>query len=273
MRLGENYLANNPDPRLAKWQARNLWRKLLSVFTAFTEGDDLSHYNTVANWAEKQTENKFSVLKIGEGNSPNPDPELFYSVAQALASNTAIMGYWFFRSNVSGALQGDYAVAILEQVAQIVGYKPVIWIDVETSDNTGNAMRLTRLKEMVDKLNLWNPGKVGLYSSPGFANIYLTPVPAWLNTLWHWIAHWTDAPLPTQPNGWNTARRKIWQYGIWPTYAWAKPVPGAQPPVDTDRFFGTEEEMRAFTGAPPALTLEQRVAALEAAARLHGWEV
>lgn len=251
---------------------KRAWRAALALTVSFTEGDDLSHYNTITNWFAKQAQNKFSVLKIGEGNSPEPDSKLWQFAADAKASGTVVMVYWFFRSNVSGTTQWQYALAILEQLTAFLGYKPVLWADVETNDGVSNATRLARLKDFLDGATLWNPGKVGIYSSPGFANLYLSPAPAWINEFWHWVAHWTSAALPTQPTGWNVAQRKLWQYAVWNNYAWATPVPGADPDVDNDRFFGTEAEMRAFAGIP-TLTLEQRVSALEAEARAHGWNV
>ncbi len=269
MRLGENYLTHNPEPGAPRVNLlKRAWRKVLALTVNFTEGDDLSHYNTITNWFAKQGQSKFSVLKIGEGNSPNPNSKLWEFSADAQASGTVVMAYWFFRGNVSGVTQWQYAVPILDQLAASLGYKPVIWADVETVDNVGNTTRLVRLKDFLDGATLWNPGKVGIYSSPGFANLRLSPAPAWINEFWHWVAHWTSAALPTQPTGWNVAQRKLWQYAVWNNYAWATPVPGADPDVDNDRFFGTESELRAFAGIP-TLTLEQRVTALEALAHTH----
>ena len=266
MRSELNTIPSTHQPRVNL--LKRAWRKVLTLTVTFTEGDDLSHYNTVTNWFAKQAQNKFSVLKIGEGNSPNPDSKLWQFAADAKASGTVVMAYWFFRDNVSGVTQWQYAQAILDQLTTFLGYKPVIWADVETNDGASNATRLLRLKDFLDGATLWNPGKVGIYSSPGFANLRLTPTPAWINQYHHWIAHWTSAALPTQPTGWNVAQRKLWQFSVWDNYAWSSPVPGADPDVDNDRFFGTEAEMRAFAGIP-TLTLEQRVAALEALAHTH----
>ena len=63
--------------------------------------------------------------------------------------------------------------------------------------------------------------------------------------------------------------RKLWQIGYWDGFAWCPPVPGAEPDVDRNKFFGSEAELTAFTGASPALTLEQRVAILETKTHTH----
>src|SRR5690606_29664541 len=121
---------------------KRAWRKALALTTTFTLGDDLSHYNTINNWFAKQAQNKFSVLKIGEGNSSEADSKLWQFAADAKASGTVVMVYWFFRSNVSGVTQWQYALAILEQLTAFLGYKPVVWADVETVDGVSNTTRL-----------------------------------------------------------------------------------------------------------------------------------
>lgn len=270
MKLGANYLKYNPLPAEEKIGPVALaWRRALATLTTFTPGDDLSHYNTVNNWFVKQTEMKFSVLKIGEGNSPNADSKLFEFAASAKASGTQVMGYWFFRSHTPGETQWNYCLAIVDQLAAFLGYKPFIWADAETNDGVANSVRIARLGMFLTGANNWNPGRVGVYSSPGFANTYLTPVPSYINTVKHWIAHWTSAALPTSPNGWSTAQRVLWQIGYWDAFSWCPPVPGCAPDIDRNKFFGDEAALTALTGANPPPTLEQRVTALEALAHSH----
>lgn len=270
MRIGENYLIHNPAPEKERLNPVDVaWRSLLAATQVFVPGDDLSHWNTINNWFLKQTEMKYSVLKLGEGNQVIPDEDLFGFAEQALASNTQVMGYWFFRSNYAGELQWANCLNIAISLSELLGYKPVIWADVETSDGVGNSLRISRLGTFLSGVNAWNPGKAGVYSSPGFANTYLTPTPAYINTNWQWVAHWTSAALPTQPNGWNAAMRKLWQIGYWDGFSWCPPVPGAQPDVDRNKFFGDESALTTFTGALAQLTLEERVAYLESIAHSH----
>lgn len=270
MRLGENYLANNPDPREEKLDVfRTLWRAALATTQTFTWGDDLSHYNTITDWTAKQAAMKFSVLKMGEGNSPNQDSKLTEFLNGAKASGTIVMGYWFVRSNVSGTLQRDYSLNIAGVMQSILGYKPFLWADVETSDSTANSTRISRLGDLLAGWDVYNPGRVGLYSSPGFANTYLTPVPTYVNLVKQWVAHWTSAALPTQPNGWNAANRLLWQTGSWDNYAWCPEVPGSISETDTNKFFGTEQDLQNVTGANPPWTIEQRLAYLETFHPLH----
>lgn len=262
---GEYYLSFNEKPDSPRGVGALVdWARKVFSPAAVTEGDDLSHYQAgkILSWAAKQVENKFSILKLGEGGLM--DSALLGFVQGAVQVGTQVMGYYFFRSNVSGTQQADDAIAMAEQVTPILGYKPVIWADVETVDGADNVMRITRLSAFMNAVHVWNPGKVGIYSSAGFANQYLTPVPGWINNYWHWVAHWTGGSTPIRPTGWSLSRLKVWQYGVWDNYAWSKPVPGALPDVDVNRFMGTADELQAFTGAV-GLTLEERVARLEAA--------
>ena len=59
MKLGENYLTHNPQPHVNL--LKRAWRKVLALTLSFTEGDDLSHYNTINNW----------FLNKGRINSPS----------------------------------------------------------------------------------------------------------------------------------------------------------------------------------------------------------
>jgi GH25 family lysozyme M1 (1,4-beta-N-acetylmuramidase) len=250
----QNYLQFNPAPQQEKLSIfKRAWRSALAVVQTWTHGDDLSHWNTVLNWFQKQAEMKFSILKLGEGGDPLPDSKLWQFVADAKASGTVVMVYWFFRSDVLGETQRDYALALLEQVEKFLGYKPFFWADVETVDNVANEVRLARLKILLDGVNAWNPGKVGIYTSPGFANTKLSPMPAWINAFWHWIAHWTSAALPTQPAGWSVAKCKVWQIGYWDGFSWCPPVPGCEPDIDRNKFYGDEVELAEFAGYVPPL--------------------
>ena len=100
---GKNYLEFNPDPRQ---NPPSLWMRFVTAVQTLTltrvEGDDLSHYQAghIQSWPTKQTENKFSILKLGEGVSNEPDSLLFEFASSAKNAGTRVMVYWFFRSHV-----------------------------------------------------------------------------------------------------------------------------------------------------------------------------
>lgn len=256
-------------------RTQGLWRGLRALATAvtFTEVVDVS------KWQPSSSVNYAALLEGGV-------PAL---VAKASESVTILDGqfanhwqgargvgmwampYHFFRSNQGGVPQANYFWAAIQPLLDALGYVPPLWVDVETVDGvTSNTTRLARLQACLARLDeLAGPGRAGIYTSPGFANTSLSPAPSWINNYWHWVAHWTSASLPTQPAGWDAAKCPLWQYGVWNDHSWCQPVPGCVPDVDRDRFFGDVEALGAFVGAPPAPTLEERVAALEAMAHSH----
>lgn len=251
-------------------------RMLQALVTQTVEFIDISKWQVDGqiDWTALKAGGVLGVsIKASEGTTI-VDPLFQTHFNKALEAGLFVKPYHFFRSNLAGGPQAEHFMTTITPLLDQLGYVPPLGVDVETTDNTGNSTRLSRLQACMSQLvSMSTLDRPGMYTSPGFANSYLSPAPTWINNYWSWIAHWTSASAPTMPAGWDAAKRKLWQYGVWNDHSWCQPVPGGQPDIDRDRFFGTPEELVTWFGAPAPKTIDERVAALETEARAHGWNV
>lgn len=210
---------------------------------------DLSNWNTVTDWAAlKASGVEGVILKVSEGITVL-DGKFATFAGAAIQQGMSVMAYHFFRGNLDGVAQADFCWGALQPLRNALGFAPVVWVDVETVDGVSNATRISRLAAFLSRMETLQgqAGKVGIYTSPGYANVYLTPTPAWVNDYWHWVAHWTSG-LPASPAGWLTIKRVLHQYGVWNDHSWVLPVAGCNPDIDRNRWGGSVEALRVFAG-------------------------
>lgn len=242
------------------------YRAILALVTTFTDYLDISKYQlpTLINYSEVEA-GGIPVIWLRTSDGKYIDPEFDAHWQNCLAEGISVAVYHFFRSNLTGEEQAALIWAIIQPLIEALGYVPRIWLDVESTDLTGNNTRILRLKACIDSLNTYilertgQVERVGIYSSPGFANVSLIPTPAWLKVttigarIFQWIANYTSAALPMQPTGWPVVNRIGWQKGIAGTHEWIPyPVPGfGDMKVDYDYAFMGEAEFIAFNGGVP----------------------
>lgn len=257
-------------------RARTLVRDIFSLEEI--EGYDVSHHqndaqddNAIPFALLKSLGHEFTIIKATEGTSFQ-DGYWTQNWQEAVAAGLRVCGYHFFRSNLGGSQQGEYALNNFLPLVQAVGYKPILFLDVESRDGVGNTVRSNRFVAMVNYL--LNAGvQVGVYSSPGFwdANMDHSVVAGVLPRIWQWIAHWTSGSTPLQPRQWTSDRIRFWQKGISGVHSWlpAPPV-GFSGNVDYNVFIGTSGELDEVLQVPPppsgcdCETIEARLSALEA---------
>ena len=219
-------------------------KKVLAIPT-FVDGVDMSHWNKEKDFAKiKASGIDFVILKATEGIGWTDDAwEQNWN--DALANNLMVMPYHFFRSNYGGAPQANWCMEQTKDFIVAVNGKTIFWNDVETADGSSVTQRQNRL--LASHLTLAGNGfQSGYYSSPYMWNMLIGKV-SWANDYHQWVAHWTSASEPALPQGWSREKTKFWQYGIYPTYSWAKPVEGAGT-VDVNRFYGTIQELHDLLG-------------------------
>jgi len=219
--------------------------KMILATPTFIDGVDMSHWNREHDFAKiKASGIDFVILKATEGTGWT-DETWEQSWRDALDNGLVVMPYHFFRSNYGGAPQAKWCLDNIIDFLTVVDGKTIIWNDVETSDNTTNDQRRKRLYS--SHITFEGSGfQSGYYSSPYMWNLLVGNV-SWVNDYHQWVAHWTSASEPALPTGWTREKTKFWQYGIYPTYSWAKPVEGAGT-VDVNRFYGTVQELHDLLG-------------------------
>jgi GH25 family lysozyme M1 (1,4-beta-N-acetylmuramidase) len=176
--------------------------------------------------------------------------------------------------------QANKHLAVTQNFRNTVGYKPILFCDVETLDGTSIDTRTARV---IDFLNALKAAGVqrGIYSSPGFWNgninhNMIAPILAdTVSPVWLWVAHWTSAALPLKPTGWTDARLKFWQKGISGQHAWCPPPPpGFAGTVDYNTFFGTLADLQSLLQVPQSMPpIDEAVTILWREAGLRGWNL
>lgn len=214
---------------------------------------DLSKWNTVLDWAALAASEVKAVLLRATFGPQGIDSKFVENATQAHAHGMLVMTYHYQYTNYSAIDQANHHWNVIEPLFEMLGYVPVV-IDDEEDIEPGitNSQRIQGMGEFLytieDKQGV--PGRAGVYSSPGYANQYLSPAPYWINDFIQHVAHWHSGPLPTPPKGWKPVP-EYHQYGIWNDYPWCDPVAGCKNDIDRDRFFGTYQDLyELLTGQP-----------------------
>lgn len=142
-----------------------------------------------------------------------------------------------------------------------------------TSVGTLAAMKiiLAQVDAALQTMMVKYPRRMLFYTNPDMIfNYFSNNLPVWVTNHDLWIAHYgVDKPaVGSQYKTWRfwqqTDRAVGANYGV------------ESQQIDQDVFNGSLSELQTYCGLPsdvPALTLEERVMALEAQARAHGWQV
>ena len=237
------------------------------------KGLDLSRYNGRGDWqAVKAAGISYVIIKAGGVYSATgatyTDDLLADHVAGAQSVGIPFGLYWFFLPFNNIQTQVNYFLALVQQ------YQPQIpmSIDVESNNGVTAATTTKHLKNMVTLLKA--TGKpVIIYTRQSHWDLNILSDPLW-QSCELWASRWRSGLTSPWSDGsfkfrdWNTWR--IWQYsGDNNALARAHGFPGypnGDPDIDLDWYNGTETDLANWIGAAvPVLTLEERVARLEAA--------
>lgn len=224
---------------------------ILSIET-FVDGIDLSHWN----WSEgkepdfeiiKANKFDFVIFKATQGIWFK-DGKFEPGWMAALDNDLVTMIYHFFEGRSGGAEQAHYCIEYVKDYLKAVNGKTIFFDDIEKAYGEDMGQRQRRA-HAYNQTIVEEGFLTGNYSSPGRWKQLMGDVPlSWINDYYQWVAHWTPYPAPTLPIGWTKAKCKFWQYGISPTYSWAKKV-GTNGNVDVNRFYGTIEDLKKLLGS------------------------
>ena len=224
----------------------------------FIDGVDLSRWN----WSEGRFpdfkviyDNDFTFVILKATESDWFDDERFeQGYQEALDNGLIVMPYHFNRTNVGGAKQCYWHLEKIANYLKAIDGKTILWNDIETVDDDDGVGAHQNRARAYNQIAVAEGFQTGNYSSHYLWNKVMgtTPV-SWVNDYWQWAAHWTPAASPLLPIGWTKEKSKFWQYGISPTYGWAKEV-GTDGKVDVNRFYGTVQELEELLGvtSPPS---------------------
>jgi GH25 family lysozyme M1 (1,4-beta-N-acetylmuramidase) len=220
----------------------------------YTDGIDGSHWNQSTGremnfHIVKDNGFDFVIWKITE--SDWFFDETFYpAFEQATDAGLIFLPYHFNRTNKDGFDQAQWMLRKAADYLKVVDGKPILWNDVETDDGGTLSQKQNRARAFNETI-VEEGFQTGNYSSKSRWERIMGSVPqSWVNKYFQWVADWTPNSSPRKPIGWE--RDDFWQYGISPTYSWAKHV-GTDGNVDVNRFYGTLQELKEILGitVPP----------------------
>jgi lysozyme len=248
------------------------------------KGVDVSHWNPVLNWpAIKAAGYDFAFIKATEPANympPNGVDDKFAVNATGAQSAGMLWGpYHFWRYGGTGGPEGQID-AFLASILPGPTCKYIV-LDIEDTAAPKKTLEtLRRLARSIVYLESRLPAgyEVLLYSARwwwdawiGNDDVTLADGSRVVFSKWPlWVAHYTENPdiAPMLPLTGSWVSYLFYQY----TSKGNIPNSG-DPTIDLNFTRLTLDQIRHGAAPPPPLTLEDRVARLEAEARLHGWNV
>jgi lysozyme len=274
----------NPSNRLEKDfmprrpLAEELFVRLAPAFplVAYVPLVDLSHWNNVTSFKAIKDAGYVGVYLKATESDYYTDPTFSERWRKAADVGLLVGAFHFFRTNKYGGTQADHHLNVIRPLMDSKVYLPSAG-DFETNDGYGMGERQARAKAFLDSVQAVQKKKPVIYTSNYlWSSIFGNP--AWATNYLGWVAHWTSAPSPLLPVGWNTEMTILWQDGICGVHGWLPPsVPGVEGDCDHDKSYLSLTQLQELAGyvepPSPGGELEARVARLEAEARVHGWNV
>jgi lysozyme len=194
------------------------------------QGVDVSVYQGHVDWAQVRDAGiEFAFARVSDGTG-YPDTEFASNWPSMKAAGVARGAYQFFRPEEDPTAQANLFGSMLAAAGGVVpGDLPPV-LDLETTDNTTDAMIQARMQTWFAAMQSATGMKPILYLSPSFA------AHAGSGFTGHglWVADW-GVPCPWVPAGWST-----WAF-------WQKSdkgsIPGIPSAVDLDEFDGPPAEL------------------------------
>jgi lysozyme len=211
---------------------------------ATTKGVDISHYQPNTNWATYAgTGRDFAFVKATEGTSYK-DPDFNANWAGMKANNIVRGAYHFFHPSDDPIAQADFFTSTVGPLGDgDIG----LALDLEVTDGMSDATVASTAKAFLARVQQ-NSGKTPIvYVSPGFFSGIGNP--SGFSQYRLWVANW-GVSCPTLPNGgWTTWT--FWQDSD------NGSVSGVNGAVDTDKFNGSDADLRALAGSKPEPAIAQ----------------
>jgi GH25 family lysozyme M1 (1,4-beta-N-acetylmuramidase) len=140
--------------------------------------------------------------------------------------------YHYYQPSLDPIKQADHFIRTAGKE-----YKRYI-VDVEASERDPKITQ--KLSVFLDRLEKLTSTRPAIYTSAGYWNDFIHPIPAWAGTYDLIVAHYTSAHAPILPNGWKAY--VIWQFSDYWNF------PGCDEQADANWFNGDLEQCRAWFG-------------------------
>ena len=201
--------------------------------TETTKGIDVSYYQGTIDWAQvKNAGYEYAFVRLSDGSTFR-DPKFARNWAGTKAAGVVRGAYQFFRPSQSATVQADMMIAAMADF-QPGDLPPVI--DVEATGGMSAKNIAARVRIWTDRVEAALGVKPIVYTGKYF---WRDQVGGPTDFADHplWVAQYTSL-CPDLPAPWTTWT--FWQYSD------KGRIPGIKGDVDTNRFNGTLDDLRAF---------------------------
>jgi lysozyme len=206
---------------------------------------DLSHHNTVADFAAARQAGIAAVFHKATQGTINQDPLYTSHKAKAMAAGM-LWGAYHFGVGADGVQQAEHFLTTVNPDDQTL-----LVLDFEANPQ-GPSMDLEEARAFVTHVQSATGRFPGLYGGHYLKQLLGTNTDPVLANCWLWLSQY--GPTAVIPPNW--ARWTMWQY----TDGAVGPLPHEVPGIgrcDRDKFNGSEADLRAFWVSP---SLAQAVA-------------
>lgn len=229
-------------------------------------GFDLSHWDGTVVWPEVPSDYKFVFIKATEGGY-RPDPLAWQHWIGAGQEKLLRGAYHFWRYSAPASVQAKEFVDRLRWLEAEGGkseFPPVV--DIEDPLAPQKSIILPHIRAVLANVELLYGRRPIVYTAKWYADAWLGDC-SWLREWPLWLADYTSAP-PNQP---RRLPRGLTKWTFWQYCDWGE-IPGiAENDEDLDVFNGSLDELYAFAGLKPPMSIEDKVALLWGAhPELHG---
>ena len=173
-------------------------------------GADLSYWQGDIDWPLFASKVNFAYLRAGYGNDYT-DPRLTEYMLGCAGHGIPFGLYWYAKPGKDWAKHAN-SFARYEEMGAL---PPVL--DVEETGGLGKTALDGWLSKLINRYESVTGRQLAIYTSPGFWNSNL-PLTNWAKHHPLWVAHWTSASQPTQPNDWrpkNNPDGYPWTFWQW----------------------------------------------------------
>jgi lysozyme len=220
-------------------------------------GLDLSHWDGTVVWPELPDDYKFCFIKATEGGY-KPDPLAWQHWIGAGQEGLLRAPYHFWRADVNAQAQAAEFVARIRWLEAEGGRSelpPVV--DLEDPRAPKSSSILPHMRAVLTAVELGYGRRPIIYTAKWWTDAWLGDV-SWMREWPLWVADYTAAP-PAEP---RRLPRGLSDWTFWQYMDWAE-IPGiAENDEDADVFSGSLDELYAFAGQTPPMSIDEKVGRL-----------
>lgn len=217
----------------------------------YVKGFDVSHWNDAVPWQNLWNRGyRFAFIKVTQGTM-TLDPKWIVHYTNAKRFGFYVGPYHYFDPADNGIAQADWMMENALDVSWDLGWA----LDVEEESGYSQTAQVVRIKAWIGQIRQASILRPIIYTSAYKWNKMTGDAVVDADL---WAAHWTSAPTPYLPKGWDTWL--VWQWMI-----------DRDLNLDINRFNGDEDALLKYMGKDPSDVLKRIKRLEERANNMEDW--